>query len=981
MLIFVILLANTNKCFAQNYAFRNIISREGLPSNVITALVQDKDGIIWIGTDKGLCYFENGKIRLVEGLASPEIYTLFVDSKNTLWCTHPGEFGITALYKKKIFKNYKLKKELGKNKNVTNIFEYNGTLFFGHSGGLFALTKKGNFIFTKKTNSSNQFANQVVSFFKYKNKLYVTFNSKGIQEVVLSTKSNIELKPIFKDGIYEGAYIDGDNLILTTNPEAKLYSAYQVLIQKKAKPLKLISNRNPLDFTKTRNNEYFGACFNLRYGSSGLTRYTKGFNEELILPELYPGENILHNKQTNQVYFGSLGGLFVVHAQLFAKRHTNKVDIKEHFIKTAIPNQGNTVILSEYGLVEKNGADLLYREVKQEDFFRFAQAERKKTAKYAYFDDYNKNFNRITQNGIALKDFILRNNKWHVLTLQGFFILSKDFKLLEFVPIPARNINYDAAGNLICNDSEKGMIWIPKNRDYSKLTCSSGTDGKVGLNLKAIENINGDVIAASFAGGLSILKKDQFYPLHVPKYDKRQDIVFSTQMNNRYLVVYQTDGTMSFIDQHKDFQLAYTLRDEDFYNEPILDIHGHKNYLMVLTSKRIFIWDGKTLKSTSTFTSGSLFFSRIRVNNENMCLYSNELAYNINVPKMIQSLNRKNCINITPFSESDEIKRPNANQQNTFFTKKNNLQLQFSVFNEFNLNSFKTEYKINGEKWMLLEESGILPFRNLDYGISDVLIRVKDLQTGQFCWNKTIHIERYTPVYLRWYSLLVGLLLLLVLIVLVVRKIILRQQSKKYQQIILQSQLKEIQMEALQSQMNPHFVFNALNSIQKFILDIDKEKALHFLNQFSLLIRKVLDYSNIKTISIEEELEFIQLYTEIENLRFQNLITFKRTIDCDEEIQIPPLLIQPLLENAIIYGKRDAEGKMEIHYSIIQTENKLEIEVSNEIPDFIVKNHPFTSRSKEIIEKRIALFDPNATFLIATDNAIFTTKIVLNIYD
>ena len=109
---------------------------------------------------------------------------------------------------------------------------------------------------------------------------------------------------------------------------------------------------------------------------------------------------------------------------------------------------------------------------------------------------------------------------------------------------------------------------------------------------------------------------------------------------------------------------------------------------------------------------------------------------------------------------------------------------------------------------------------------------------------------------------------------------------------------------ALRGQMNPHFIFNSLNSIQHFITIRDKEEALNYLSKFSKLIRKILENSREDTVSISNELQLLELYVQLEQLRFNNKFDYHISIDQKidvENLEIPPLLIQPYIENAILH--------------------------------------------------------------------------------
>lgn len=127
--------------------------------------------------------------------------------------------------------------------------------------------------------------------------------------------------------------------------------------------------------------------------------------------------------------------------------------------------------------------------------------------------------------------------------------------------------------------------------------------------------------------------------------------------------------------------------------------------------------------------------------------------------------------------------------------------------------------------------------------------------------------------------------------------------------------LAEEKLTALRSQMNPHFIFNCLNSIQQFILEGEVDNANKYLSRFSRLIRLVLQYSEYNFISLEDEINILELYLSLEKTRFGNsfeyLISVEDGLDADE-IKIPNLIIMPFVENAIWHGLMHKEGERKI---------------------------------------------------------------------
>jgi len=144
----------------------------------------------------------------------------------------------------------------------------------------------------------------------------------------------------------------------------------------------------------------------------------------------------------------------------------------------------------------------------------------------------------------------------------------------------------------------------------------------------------------------------------------------------------------------------------------------------------------------------------------------------------------------------------------------------------------------------------------------------------------------------------------------------------------LKRQIKELEIKAIRSQMNPHFMFNALNSIQSLINNQQYKEANVYLEKFSLLMRRVLNNSGKTFISLSDELKAVSLYGELEKLRFD----FHFTINIENEInaeliEIPGMIIQPLVENAILHGiaQKGTAGKLEIHISMEASYLKIEV--------------------------------------------------------
>jgi tetratricopeptide (TPR) repeat protein len=181
-----------------------------------------------------------------------------------------------------------------------------------------------------------------------------------------------------------------------------------------------------------------------------------------------------------------------------------------------------------------------------------------------------------------------------------------------------------------------------------------------------------------------------------------------------------------------------------------------------------------------------------------------------------------------------------------------------------------------------------------------------------------------------------GLTALCLISIVIFRNLVLKRRNEKLQleheleiqklesektRAELQQQATELEMQGLRAQMNPHFIFNSLTSINRFILQNNKAQASEYLTKFSRLVRLILQNSQSALIPLESELESLQLYLELEAVRFDHHFEFKIKVDNELEtdiIKVPPLIIQPYAENAIWHGLMHKEEKGNLEIAIFQ---------------------------------------------------------------
>ena len=145
-------------------------------------------------------------------------------------------------------------------------------------------------------------------------------------------------------------------------------------------------------------------------------------------------------------------------------------------------------------------------------------------------------------------------------------------------------------------------------------------------------------------------------------------------------------------------------------------------------------------------------------------------------------------------------------------------------------------------------------------------------------------------------------------------------------------QLSELEMKALRAQMNPHFIFNCMNSINRMILSGEGDSASRYLTKFAKLIRLMLENSENPTVSLEDELSMLKAYIQLEALRFKGKISYQISVDeaiDQESTYLPSMVLQPFIENAIWHGLMHKEGEGMIHIMIHEEENILKCTIED----------------------------------------------------
>jgi LytS/YehU family sensor histidine kinase len=244
-----------------------------------------------------------------------------------------------------------------------------------------------------------------------------------------------------------------------------------------------------------------------------------------------------------------------------------------------------------------------------------------------------------------------------------------------------------------------------------------------------------------------------------------------------------------------------------------------------------------------------------------------------------------------------------------------------------------------GKEWTTLNYlNNQVNFSGLEHGSYILHVYAKDAN-GQKSNVIQYEFSVEQPIWMAWWFYL-GISVLAIALVILFYKKRFQIQQKKAEQI---NELNASKLTAIQSQMNPHFIFNSLNSIQDLVIQGDTENSYTFITKFANLIRKTLNYSDKDFIDFEQEIQLLELYLGLEKLRFKDDFDFEIDTDDIADILIPPMLIQPFIENALVHGLLHKEGHKQLSISF---------ELNEHLSCTIIDNGVGREKAKEIKQRQ-----------------------------
>ncbi|AEH02637.1 histidine kinase [Lacinutrix sp. 5H-3-7-4] len=896
-IIYILFLINICLVQAQNPVFVPMSNVSKLPDVEFYDVIEDQQHYIWLAADKGL-YRYNGKNY--KHFSHPKqrgnsLFQLKFDAKNRLWCNNIyGQLFYVENSSLKLF--YDASKLVNGQLANFEILENSIRLFTVI--GIFDIdksTKKVTEVFkgmciTNAKDGNNNYT-FVINFEGdlERHRLY-KFDSNTDTKILEITSSNRIQSPrifAFKNIVFFTYKSSSGNLIYridkTKNTSKKVIT-----------PARL---KNEIFYNVLNiENEYWfltsSGVFVYRFENEIFT-----FKEQLFKTESITDVQVDFN---NNYWFTTLdNGVFVVPNLNVRRTSLEFIDAK---ITASLALQNNQFVLGT------NDGKLLFYNHNQ--LTKTLQLPGKKIIGKLFFDAQSE---KLIVSINASESFVVNLKNDEILDVNNQFSVAKTFSKID-------------VNTLFYGNYRQGIVYKnPFNNPKQQILKESRVKASV---------VSNNHLFVSYIDGLYKYNTQTF---------NAEEITF----NSKSLLVNtltKTNGTVWVATQHNGL-LKYennTLKPSGIKlpeNLQINAIYADGLVLWISTDAGLFQYHTKTHQLKSLSAQDGL---NTAVND--FLILQNQII--VNLPKAFYTLPKSGTLFKDLKTAKVRVEAIKINDRDTVV--KNNYKLPHN-YNKiglaFNSNGFQSNQHVNYQyrvkeidtSWQNLPvNTHFVNFNSLSSGTYTFELKAQNLSAKQAVFATPITFIIAKPFWETYWFYGLVIATIIGLVWLYFRW---RLQQKEVQRIaeidriLTDKKITNLRLENLRSQMNPHFIFNALNSIQDYIISNEKELASSYLVKFSRLIRMYLDYSQQNEITLEEELNALKLYLELEKVRFEDELEYKITIDNQlktKQIKVPSLFIQPYVENALKHGllHKLSDRKLHIKAKIIQ-QNKLEITVKD----------------------------------------------------
>lgn len=985
---------------AQQYPSRNYSTLDGLPNNSVCSILKDSRGILWVGTANGVATIQNNQIHnlyTTDGLAHNSCWAIVEDKNNNLWFGSYG--GGLTFYNGKKFSVINVQNGLINNK-IRKLFLYGNYIYVGTEFGISVIdinTKK--IVLSTKIKGSRDLF-QIMGFIEENSNVYFgTFND-GFWKVDLNAKKIILInhnKPdIFslhksKDSLFF-CYGDINNKSINKT-NIKDYFKNN------------ISNTNfgntiYWDFTTDKRFTTYVAGNGINFSTGGIFRIER---DKIINVSAQFGVDshevwcLNYDKQNDVLYVGTTDkGFYEIDLKKQLKYYNATSFNKNKLEIVSITNRNTKrIILHKDGLLLLNQLKI-DTEITQKDFFDFAHSQLNKFRNISKYEYYTI-FSQAKIDGFEFRELKIIDNKIWVNTNIGLFKVSENGNITEYYPFDISSFSIVNPNKLIFQQSYYYVIIVEKLKKELKINRFYLANKNNPRDVMAIVSLNNKKYLVSRSSGLFSYQNNTFTSYHSNGIWDEKELIKATVNNKNQLVIANSFGDVFLIEDAQKFKIIKKIDRNQLIGNSISFLECYKDYLLIGTEKGLNIYkDGKIRLVDEEQGLINKVFTSAHINGSVLSIGTQNGFYDFDIEKYLSSKTSSPKVKITGIEANY---KPIGKKYFTWFNyKSNTIQLPYYA-NTLSINfepqlcqypkKLEYRYKLlgirnaNWNKWSKAKNINLTFLPDDNYNL---ILETKDLYSGKIASQNLLKIIITPPFWRTGWFISIYLALIIIVAYSIYKKRIEFIKDREHTKGEIQKRLAETKMEALQSQMNPHFIFNAMNSIQNFIIDKNTNEALMYMGEFSKLIRKTLENSSKQLISLQDEINYLKSYCTLENMRLKNKVAILFEVDDTIDLvdtEIPPMLIQPFIENAFIHAfdSRSLNPTLAIHIS--QNNGQILIEIKDNGKGITNDGLSKISISKgiKLVRERIDLFQKDATEpvkIVSVPNQGTTITIRLN---
>ncbi|MGQ3012614.1 MAG: histidine kinase [Flavobacteriales bacterium] len=464
--------------------------------------------------------------------------------------------------------------------------------------------------------------------------------------------------------------------------------------------------------------------------------------------------------------------------------------------------------------------------------------------------------------------------------------------------------------------------------------------------------------------GLYMLKNDSLVPLSAQE-ETRPNIIFMAPFNHRYMMLGTDGGGLYLYDGQKD--LRFVGGTENLViNRALL----HKGNIWLATDNGVHRIGLDPDVQRSRLLESFYEEDGLLSNNVNSITFTGDTLWAAQDEGLVAVNIRSGRFRrrVKPYFNTRDIYRLNDSTYALTYGDLENIELQFGVLCLPAQGYLVYDFKLGEDADWFRSATTTLSLGKMSPGERTVYFRATDQHgnSGQFRLLLLVRPLWYQTL---WAKAALGLLILL-LAVSVTILLRLRTERRQKAALRLKGRMSELELQALRSQMNPHFVFNSLNAIQFFVIKNKVELSEAYLAKFSKLVRMFFEYSRYDSLRLEQEIDLLERYLEIEKLRFEDKLSYRVEIDerLDvEEMEIPSMILQPIVENAVNHGVFHKKGNGSVWISFMYiNENTVKVEVRddgigiNAMKElYATETRNYRTKSSEVLKERLKILSEN----------------------